>query len=112
MKTLIEKSIKITGVPKSDVKTLFDLNQIPTLSQDVTEEQKKEVREKEIENQKILKDRSFISLTEIKGRRLVIEFEWQEGEVKTKDKVLLYIPRTESEEEIKEFILAEINSKI
>jgi hypothetical protein len=112
MKTLIEKSIKITGVPKSNVKTLFDLNQIPTLSQDVTEEQKKEVREKEIENQKILKDRSFISLTEIKGRRLVIKFEWQEGEVKTKDKVLLYIPRTESEEEIKEFILAEINSKI
>lgn len=112
MKTLIEKSIKITGVPKSNVKTIFDLNQIPTLSQDATEEQKGEAREKEEENQKILKDRSFISLTEIKGRRLVIEFEWQEGEVKTKDRVLLYIPRTESEEEIKEFILAEINSKI
>lgn len=112
MKTLIEKSIKITGIAKSNAKTIFDLNQITTLAQDATEEQKREVREKEQENQKILKDRSFTSLTEIKGRRLVIEFEWEEGEVKTKDRVLLYIPKTDSEEEIKEFILAEISSKI
>ena len=43
MKTLVEKSIKITGVPKINAKTLFDLNKILTLAEDATEEQKKEV---------------------------------------------------------------------
>ena len=33
MKTLIEKSIKITGVPKLNAKTIFNLNQISTLSE-------------------------------------------------------------------------------
>jgi hypothetical protein len=108
MKTLIEKSIKITGVPKLNAKTIFNLNQISTLSEDATEEQKRGVREKELENKRIINDRSFISLTEIKGRRLVIEFESEEDGVTIKDKVLLYIPRTESEEEIKAFIVSEI----
>lgn len=109
MKTLIEKSIKITGVPKLNTKTVFNLNQIPTLLEDATEEQKRNVREKELENKKILSDGSFISLTKIKGRRLVIEFESEEGGVIIKDKILLYIPTTESEEEIKTFILSEIS---
>ena len=108
MKTLIENSIKITGVPKLNTKTVFNLNQIPTLADDATEEQKRDVREKELENKRIINDRSFISLTEIKGRRLVIEFELEEDETITKNRVLLYIPRTESEEEIKSFIISEI----
>ena len=53
MKTLVEKSIKITGVPKLNTKTVFNLNQIPTLLEDATEEQKRNVREKELENKKI-----------------------------------------------------------
>jgi len=112
MKTLIEKSIKITGISKSNAKTIFDLNQIPTLAQDATEEQKREVREKEQEYQKILKDRCFTSLIDNNGRRLVIEFEWEEGGVKTKDKVLLYIPKTDSEEEIKEFMIESIKNNL
>lgn len=107
MKTLIEKSIKIIGVPKLNTKTVFNLNQIPTLLEDATEEQKRDVREKELENKRIINDRNFISLTEIKGRRLIIEFEL-EDEITTKHRVLLYIPRTESEEEIKSFIIIEI----
>jgi hypothetical protein len=113
MKTLIDKSIKITGIAKPNAKTtIFDLNQIPTLAEDATEEQKKEVREKEQENQKILNDRDFTALTIIAGRRLVVEFELEDAGVKTKERVLLSIPRTESEEEIKEFILSEIAKKL
>lgn len=107
MKVLIEKSIKIRGISNPNAKTIFDLNQIPTLAEDATEEQKHEVREKELENQKILNDKEFISLTKIKGRRLVIEFECEEDGVITKDKALLYIPKTDSEEEIKNFILSQ-----
>jgi len=109
MKTLVEKSIKITGVPKLNAKTLFDLNQIPILAEDATEEQKKEVKEKESENKKITFDREFISLTIISGRKLVVQFEFEEEGVKTKDKVLISIPKTDSEEVIKNFILDSIN---
>jgi len=109
MKTLVEKSIKITGVPKPNAKTLFDLNQIPTLAEDATEEQKKEVKEKESENKKITSDRGFTSLTVISGRKLVVQFEFEEEGVKTKDKVLISIPKTDSEEVIKNFILDSIN---
>jgi hypothetical protein len=111
MKTLAEKSIKITGVPKTNAKTLFDLNKIPALAEDATEEQKKEVKEKESENKKITSDRGFTSLTIISGRKLVVQFEFEEEGVKTKDKVLISIPKTDSEEEIKEFIINAINSQ-
>lgn len=109
MKTLVEKSIKITGVPKLNAKTIFDLNQIPTLAEDSTEKQKKEVKEKESENKRITSDREFISLTIISGRKLVVQFEFKEEGVKTKDKVLISIPKTDSEEVIKNFILDSIN---
>jgi hypothetical protein len=105
MKTLIEKSIKITGIPKPNPKTIFNLNEIPVLSEDSTQEEKVVIKNLEIENQKIMNDVGFVSLSIISGRKLVVEFEWGEDGVKTLGRTLIQIPKTDSEEEIKNLIL-------
>lgn len=109
MKTIIEKSIKIYGMGHPDVKTVFDLNTIPTLAEDATEEQKKEVRDKESENQKVLKDIRFKSLATISGRKLTVWFKHLEDNKEIEDKVSVAIPFGLDETGVKEFILSEIN---
>lgn len=112
MKTLVEKSIEIYGIGHPETKTVFNLNTIPTLAEDATEEQKKEVAEKQMENEKISRDMRFTSLTKIAGRKLTVWFKYSEDGKEVQDKVQMTIPRTESENEIKEFILTEINNTL
>lgn len=109
MKTLIEKSIEIYGMGHPDTKTVFHLNEIPVLAEDATEEQKKEVRDKEMENQKILKDIRFTSLTTISGRTLTAWFNYKEEEQEKSSKLPMVIIKSNNEQDIKNFILTSIN---
>ena len=83
MKTLIEKSISIYGMGHPDVKTVFNLNTIPTLPTNATEE----------ENRKVLSDIRYKSLTTISGRKLTVWFKYMENEIETQDKVQVTIPK-------------------
>jgi hypothetical protein len=89
MKTLIEKSIEIYGMGHPDTKTVFN-----------------------IENENDKNHFRYKSLTVISGRKLTVHFKYNENDKEIGDKIQLSIPRTSDENEIKEFILNEINSKI
>jgi hypothetical protein len=112
MKELIEKSININGVANKNIKTIFDLNKLTPLTKESTPEQTVEFQKQKIENTKINNDINFMSLVKIKGRTLTIDFDYNDGEVKKTDKILLSIPNVDSQDTIKEFILNEINTKI
>jgi hypothetical protein len=86
MKTLIENSIKINGIGHPDTKTIFDT------------EDKKTFR--------------FKPLTDISGRKLSVHFKYSEDDKEIGHKVQMVIPKTDSEEEIKEFILTQINNSL
>jgi hypothetical protein len=110
MKTLVEKSIEIHGMGHSEVKTVFHLNTIPVLTEEATEEQKKQVKEMEFENLKISKDMRFTSLTKISGRKLSVWFKYSEDGKEVQDKLQMTIVKSDDEQVIKDFILSQINA--
>jgi hypothetical protein len=87
MKTLIEKSIEIYGMGHPDTKTVFNIE---------TEDERNHFR--------------FKDLTIISGRKLSIHFKYSENDTEFNGKIQLVIPKTDSEEEIKNFILVEIQN--
>lgn len=89
MKTLIEKSIVIRGIGHPETKTVFNIK---------NESERNHMR--------------FKPLTAIAGRKLTIEFRYEEGGSEKSDKVQVSIPRVETENEIKDFILGEITVKL
>jgi hypothetical protein len=109
-KELIVKSIEIYGMGHPDTKTVFHLNEIAVLPEDATEEQKKENADKEIENQKILNDIRFKSLTTISGRTLTAWFKYTDEGVEKSDKLRLVIIKSDQESEIKDFVIDSINT--
>lgn len=108
MKTLIENSIKINGIGYY-AKTIFQLNIIPPLDENATEEQKRDVMEKQFQNQRILDDLNYKSLTKISGRKLTINFSYSEEDNKIEDKLQMTIVKSEDENVIKNFIVSQIN---
>jgi hypothetical protein len=87
MKTLIEKSIVINGIGRNDIKTIFTI-------------------EKEEEKNDIL----YRSLDKISGRKLSINFKCLEDV--NENKIQISIPFNLNEEEVKQFILSEINNSL
>ncbi len=112
IKTLIEKSIVINGIGHPDTKTIFHLNEIPVLVEDATQEQKEEVAKLESENEKILSDIRFKSLATISGRKLSIDYKYSEEEKENSGRVQLAIPFSMNQDEVKDFILSEINKTL
>jgi hypothetical protein len=88
-KTLIEKSIVINGMGRPDLKTIFTI-------------------EKEEEKNDML----YRTLDKISGRKLSIDFKYMENEVETASKVQVSIPFGLNEDEVKTFILDEINKTL
>lgn len=86
MKTLIEKSIIIRGIGHPETKTVFS-----------------------IENESERNHRRFTSLTAISGRKLSVFFKYEEDGVESSDKLQLSIITSDSEDDIKSFILQQIN---
>lgn len=89
MKTLIEKSIVIRGIGSPQNKTIFNI-------------------ENESERNLI----EFKSLASIAGRKLTVEFKYEEDGTEKSDKLQMTIPIVETENEVKDFILSEINSTL
>jgi hypothetical protein len=87
MKTLIEKSIEIYGMGHPDTKTVFNIEK---------EEDRNHMR--------------FKSLTTISGRKLTVWFKYSENDVEIKDKLQMTIVKSDDENTIKDFILAQINT--
>jgi uncharacterized membrane protein YvbJ len=87
MKTLIEKSIEIYGMGHPDTKTVFNIEK---------EEERNHLR--------------FKSLTTISGRKLTVWFKYSENDVEIKDKLQMTIVKSDDENTIKDFILAQINT--
>lgn len=110
MKTLIENSIEIYGISHSKSKTIFHLKTIPALTEEATEEEKKEVNKLELENQKLLNDRKFVSLTKISGRTLSVDFKYLENGNEVQDKLQMTIVKSDDEQVIKDFIINSINN--
>ena len=109
MKQLIEKSIEIYGMGHPDIKTVFKIEDI-TLPENPTEEQITESKEKELNNQLILTDIFFKSLTKISGRTLTVRFKYMENEEEKSGKIPIKIIKSDNEETIKQFILTEIRN--
>jgi serine kinase of HPr protein (carbohydrate metabolism regulator) len=112
MKTLIEKSIEIYGIGVTDVKTVFHLNTIPEIAENATEQLKQEVKLKEFENEKIKKSKNFKPLTVISARKLSVWFKYKEDEKEVESRIQLTLPKSDSEEVIKNFILNSINTHL
>ena len=110
MKTLIENSIEIYGISHSKSKTIFHLKTIPALTEEATEEEKKEVINLKLENEKLLNDTKFVSLTKISGRKLTIDFKYLEDNKEIQDKLQMTIPKSDDEQIIKDFIINSINN--
>lgn len=89
MKTLIEKTIVIKGIGHPETKTVFNIE---------NESERNHIR--------------FKSLVTIAGRKLTVEFNYEEGGIEKSDKIQLSIPRLETENEVKNFILNEINNSL
>jgi hypothetical protein len=87
MKTLIENSIEIYGMGHPDTKTVFNIEK---------EEDRNHLR--------------FKSLTTISGRKLTVWFKYSENDVETQDKLQMTIVKSDDENTIKDFILAQINT--
>lgn len=86
MKKLIENSIKIKGIGHPDTKTVFD-NVDP-------------------------ENHEFMPLTEIFNRSLSILYKYEEDGEEKLDKIFLKIINSQNEEEIKSFILENINKQL
>ncbi len=85
MKELIEKSVKINGIGRPDLKTIFSIEK---------EEEKK--------------DPLYFSLEKISGRKLTFEFKYVHNDQEHSIKSLVSIPFGLGELEVKDFILVEI----
>jgi hypothetical protein len=86
MKNLIENTIYFRGIGHPDTKTVFNIE---------NEEERNHLR--------------FKPLTKIRGRKLLVVFKYEENSSEVLDKLQLSIPRFETEDEIKTFILTSIN---
>ena len=89
MKTLIEKSIVIKGIGHPETKTVFNIE---------NESERNHIR--------------FKSLVTIAGRKLTVEFKFEEDGTEKSDKLQMTIPRVETENEVKDFILSQINTHL
>lgn len=88
-RTLIEKSIVINGIGRSDAKTIFTI-------------------EKEEEKM----DRLYRSLDKISGRTLSVFYKYLEDGVESKGMLKVQVPIQLNEQEVKDFILAEISKSL
>ena len=88
-KTLIETSIVIKGMGRPDIKTIFNI-------------------EKEEDKNNML----YRSLDKISGRKLSVDFKYSEGKTETSSRVQISIPFNLNEDEVKAFILEEINKTL
>jgi hypothetical protein len=88
-KELIEKSIVINGIGRKDLKTIFS-----------------------IEKEEDKKDQLYFSIEKISGRRLVVDFKYLDNTTETESKILITIPFNLNEEEVKQFILQEIDKTL
>jgi hypothetical protein len=89
MKTLIESSIEIYGMGHPDTKTVFNIK-------DETERS----------------NMRFKSLTTISGRKLTVNYKYTENDAEVADKLQMVIVKSDDEQVVKDFILAEINNKL
>lgn len=89
MKTLIEKSIRIGGIGHPETKTVFG-----------------------IENESERNHPRFKQLTAISGRKLSVFFKYEENGVENSDKLQLSIISSDNENDIKNFILEQINNHL
>lgn len=89
MKTLIEKSIDIRGIGHPETKTVFS-----------------------IENEFERESSRFKSLTAISGRKLSVFFKYEEAGVEKSDKLQISVISSNSEDDIKSFILQQINDHL
>ena len=111
MKTLIQTSIQIYGMGHPDTKTLFQLVDA-TPPANPTPEQIKESVKKKLANQKILNDIRYESLTAISGRKLTVWFSYEENGKTVDSSVQMTVPVSNSEDVIKEAVLAAIETKL
>ncbi len=89
MKTLIEESITIKGMGRPDLKTIFS-----------------------IKNDEEKSDSLFRSLSTISGRKLPVDFKYDEMGSEKSGRILMSIPFNLNEEEVSDFILEEINNSL
>lgn len=89
MKTLIEKSIVVRGIGRPATKTVFS-----------------------IDNESEREDPLFKSLTAISGRTLSVWFKFTENGEEKSDRLQLTIIKSDSEQDIKAFILDQINNRL
>jgi len=87
-KQIIEKSIKIIGLGYLKSKTIFNIED--------------ELEKLELEYQ---------DLKKLNGRKLTIEYKYLEDEIEKSDRIQMSIPFDLNEDEVKTFILSEINNK-
>ena len=89
MKTLIESSIEIYGMGHPDTKTVFNIKD---------DKERSNIR--------------FKSLTTISGRKLTVNYKYTENDAEVADKLQMVIVKSDDEQVVKDFILAEINNKL
>jgi len=86
MKILIEKSIELGGLGNPRLKNIFTIEK---------EEEKRD---------------NYRNITDITGRKMTVFFDYQEGEVKKSDRILLPIDKDlKGEVAIKDFIVSKLN---
>jgi len=89
MKTLIENTIEIYGMGHPEVKTVFN-----------------------IKNDEEINHPLFTPLSRISGRLLTIWFKYTENNLTTDDKLRMQIPFNLNDDEVKDFILTNLNSHL
>jgi hypothetical protein len=86
MKTLIENSIQLPKMFYIELKTVFNIT-----------------------NEGERKSACFMSLTKFAGRKLTVKFNYEENGSTISDRLQMTIPKSEDENQIKDFILSEID---
>jgi hypothetical protein len=96
MKKIIETSIALYGMGHPDVKNIFNIDK----------------DKEEIER----KHPFFRSLETLQGRKMSVFFDYTEGEGESEEtkssSVQLVFPKNKTEEQIKEFIISQINNHL
>lgn len=111
MKELIQNTIEFYGMGRPDVKTIFHLKDAE-LPPNPTPQEEVEVRKLQVENQIILNNPLFKSLTTIAGRRLSAFFKYKENGVEKEGRVQMQVIKSDDEQAIKTFILDTINQHL
>lgn len=110
-KKIISDSIKIKGIGNPNTKTVFDLLEIPTITEESSEEEKQDAEKKKMENLLTVQSPFYKSLETLCGRKLVIEYKYVFAEQEIPQSILVSIPFNLKEEAVKAFILQEIEKR-